>query len=136
MNLNDEFDGFSIELFKDDDGDWFAHFEELPNVSAFGDSPNEALRELSEAWKAIKESYTDHNEEIPVASIKCKERGFIKMISTIAAIDIRYEEIKTLFTAIYDEFLNSEEAQKFITAVEKWRATETWEIIRLQFVSY
>jgi len=31
----DRFDGFSISLYKDEDGDWLAHFVELPNISAF-----------------------------------------------------------------------------------------------------
>ena len=71
----DEFDGFSIELFRDDDGDWLAHFEELPNVSAFGGSPEEALEELKEAWDAMKESYICHNELIPVAPAKKEYSG-------------------------------------------------------------
>jgi len=75
MDKRDEFDGFSIELFKDDDGDWLAHFEELPNVSAFGDSPEEALNELSEAWEAMKESYLSSNEEIPMAPRKKEYSG-------------------------------------------------------------
>ena len=75
MNKKDDFDGFSIELFKDDDGDWLAHFEELPNVSAFGDSPEEALYELNEAWEGIKESYLSRNEEIPIAPSKKQYSG-------------------------------------------------------------
>jgi predicted HicB family RNase H-like nuclease len=72
---NDAFDGFSIELFRDDDGDWLAHFEELPNVSAFGSSPEGALEELIEAWEAMKESYVSHNEPIPVAPAKKEYSG-------------------------------------------------------------
>lgn len=70
MNTKDEFDGFSIELFKDEDGDWLTHFEELPNVSAFGNSPEKALKELKEAWEITKESYLSHNENIPLAPTK------------------------------------------------------------------
>lgn len=75
MSTKDEFDGFSIELFRDDDGDWLAHFEELPNVSAFASSPEEALEELKEAWEAMKESYVNHNEAIPVAPAKKEYSG-------------------------------------------------------------
>ena len=75
MNPQDEFDGFSIELFKDEENDWLAHFEELPNVSAFGDSPENALHELKEAWEGIKESYASHNEPIPVAPSKKEYSG-------------------------------------------------------------
>src|SRR5690349_14251023 len=75
MSTKDEFDGFSIELFRDDYGDWLAHFEELPNVSAFGSSPEEALEELKESWEAMKESYASHNEPIPVAPAKKEYSG-------------------------------------------------------------
>ena len=70
MSKKDDFDGFSIELFRDDEGEWLAHFEELPTVSAFGLSPEEALKELKEAWEAMKESYISHNEPVPVALSK------------------------------------------------------------------
>ena len=70
MIISDKFDGFSIELFRDDDGDWFSHFEELPNVSAFGDSPEESLQELGDAWGVMKESYMSRNEPIPLAPSK------------------------------------------------------------------
>ncbi|MDJ0581393.1 type II toxin-antitoxin system HicB family antitoxin [Crocosphaera sp.] len=40
---NYDFDGFVINLYVDEQGDWLAHFQALPNISAFGDSPQEAL---------------------------------------------------------------------------------------------
>ena len=64
---NNVFDGFSITLFQDDDGDWMAHFAEMPNVSAFSDTPDQALVELKEAWEGIKESYRENGEAIPLA---------------------------------------------------------------------
>lgn len=70
MRTSDDFDGFSIELFKDDDGEWLAHFEEIPTVSAFGVSPETALEELKEAWMAMKESYASRNEPVPIAPSK------------------------------------------------------------------
>jgi predicted HicB family RNase H-like nuclease len=75
MSTKDDFSGFSIELFRDDEGDWLAHFEELPNVSAFGNSPEEALEELKEAWEAMKESYISHNKPIPIAPTKKEYSG-------------------------------------------------------------
>ena len=62
---NARFDGFAIELFLDDDNEWLAHFEELPHISAFGDSPEEALKELDIAWSEVKQSYITKGEEIP-----------------------------------------------------------------------
>ncbi len=61
----DRFDGFGIRLYKDEDGDWLAYFAELPNISAFSDTPEGALRELETAWEGVKESYRKHKEPIP-----------------------------------------------------------------------
>ncbi len=63
----DDFDGYSVNLLLDDDGDWLAHLVELPHVSAFASSPEKAIGELKGAWKAVKESYTERQESIPVA---------------------------------------------------------------------
>ncbi len=62
------FDGFKITLFQDDEGDWVAYFVEMPNVSAFGETPYSAIDELEIAWQGVKESYLKHGEEIPLAS--------------------------------------------------------------------
>ena len=56
-NNHDDFDGFMVNIFLDEDGDYLAHFVELRNVSAFGPTPAEALRELKTAWKLMKECY-------------------------------------------------------------------------------
>ena len=63
----DIFDGFTVNVFRDEDGDYLAHFVEMPNVSAFSDTPEDALRELAVAWKCVKESYDKHHETIPIA---------------------------------------------------------------------
>ena len=63
----DMFDGFTVNLFLDEDGDYLAHFVEMPNVSAFSDTPEEALKELAIAWEGVKESYRKHHEPIPQA---------------------------------------------------------------------
>lgn len=70
--VNYNFDGFVINLYVDEQGDWLAHFQELPNISAFGDTPQEALEELKIAWELVKEDYKAQNREIPVASNKEK----------------------------------------------------------------
>ena len=64
-NNHDDFDGFTVNLFFDEDGDYLAHFVEMSNVSAFSDTPEGALRELSIAWKCVKESYQKNHEPIP-----------------------------------------------------------------------
>ena len=42
----DRFDGYAVELFLDEDNDWLAHLVELPGISAFGSTPEKALKEL------------------------------------------------------------------------------------------
>ena len=64
---HDDFDGFTVNLFRDEDGDYLAHFVEMPNVSAFSDTPEGALKELVVAWKCVKESYEEDKEPIPKA---------------------------------------------------------------------
>ena len=68
MNKNhDDFNGFTINLFLDEDGDYLAHFVEMPNVSAFSNTPEGALKELAVAWKCVKECYNEDQEPLPQA---------------------------------------------------------------------
>ena len=69
---NYNFDGFVINLYVDEQGDWLAHFQEIPTISAFGDTPQEALEELKIAWELVKDDYQAKNREIPVASNRRK----------------------------------------------------------------
>ncbi len=62
-----DFDGFTVNIFLDEDNEWLAHFVELPHISAFADHPDEAVKELKEAWELTKESYRASGQEIPVA---------------------------------------------------------------------
>lgn len=112
MSVKDEFDGFSIELFKDEEGDWLAHFEELPNVSAFGDSPENALLELHEAWSAMKESYINHNDPIPIAPSKREYSGQFNV-----RIDKRVHRALAIEAAQAGITLNALVAQKLSLAV-------------------
>jgi predicted HicB family RNase H-like nuclease len=71
----DSFDGFTVNILLDEDGQWLAHLVELPNVSAFSSTPQKALEELRVAWKGVKESYCKHGEPIPVAPSKRNYNG-------------------------------------------------------------
>lgn len=113
MKTKDEFDGFSIELFRDDDGEWLAHFEEIPNVSAFGSAPEEALEELKEAWKAMKESYVSHNEPVPVAPTKKEYSGQFNV-----RIDRRIHRALAVEAAKAGISLNALVAQKLSLSVK------------------
>ncbi len=75
MKRFDPFDGYTINVFLDDDGEYLAHFVELPNISAFGESPEDALRELQTAWEGVKESYLKHGEPVPVAPARKEYSG-------------------------------------------------------------
>lgn len=73
MSLNDyNFDGFTINLYVDEQGDWLAYLQEMPNISAFGDTPQQALEELKEAWELVKEDYREKGKAIPVAPARKK----------------------------------------------------------------
>ncbi len=63
----DDFDGFIVNVFFDEDGDYLAHLVELPNVSAFGATPAKALDELKTAWELMKECCQMDGEPIPKA---------------------------------------------------------------------
>lgn len=62
-----DFDGFTVSVTLDEDGDWLACLVELPGVSAFSDNPSEAVKELYAAWTGVKESYAKKGQAIPVA---------------------------------------------------------------------
>ena len=67
-----DWDGYTIHLYLDEEGDWLAHLVEMPNVSAFGDTPEEALDELYQAWEGMKECYLADGEQIPIAPSRTK----------------------------------------------------------------
>jgi len=70
-----DFDGFTIKLLEDESGDFIAHFVELPNISAFGSSPSNAIEELKIAWEETKKSYKENNEQIPIAPSRKEYSG-------------------------------------------------------------
>ena len=74
--MHNEFDGFSLHLLYDEnDDDWVAHFTELPTVSAFGETPEQAIEELKVAWEGVKQSYINQGEQIPTAPSKKSYSG-------------------------------------------------------------
>jgi len=62
--MDNRFDGFTVNLYLNDEGDWFAHFVEMPEVSAFADTPEQALQELAIAWEGVREDYPKHGEVV------------------------------------------------------------------------
>lgn len=70
--MEGQFDGFTVNLYLDEDGDWLAHFVEMPNISAFADTPEQALKELAMAWEGVKESYRKRGEELSQSRLSTK----------------------------------------------------------------
>ena len=60
------FDGYTLKLYFDGEH-WLAHFVEMPEVSAFSSTPENALRELQVAWELVKTDYMEQGENIPPA---------------------------------------------------------------------
>lgn len=122
--MRDKFDGFSIHLLQDNDGDFTAHFVELPNASACGSTAEEALAELKEAWEAMKESYRKHNEAIPVAPGRKEYSGQFNV-----RIDKRDHKALAIEAAKVGLSLNALVAQKLHQAVVAQRDSDTDAII-------
>ncbi|MGH7841624.1 MAG: toxin-antitoxin system HicB family antitoxin [Candidatus Binataceae bacterium] len=107
----DRFDGYGVELFIDEDGDWMAHLAELPNVSAFGPTMEKALDELAVAWELVKESYLEEGEAAPVAPSKRQYSGQFNV-----RIDRRVHRALAIEAARAGLTLNALVAQKLATA--------------------
>lgn len=105
--MSDQFDGFSIYLSEDEEGDFLAYFVELPNVSAFASTPEAALHELKIAWDGIKASYQKHDEPIPVAPTKKEYSGQFNI-----RIDKRVHRELAVEAALCGLSLNALVAQK------------------------
>lgn len=64
--MSDVFDGYTVNVILDEDKQYLAHFVEMPSVSAFGNTPEDALLALEEAWGLMKEDYIASKEDIPI----------------------------------------------------------------------
>jgi len=61
-----EFPRYAIAIFPDEeDGDYIAIVPDLRGCSAFGDTPEDALREIQIAKELWLESARDHFDEVP-----------------------------------------------------------------------
>lgn len=117
--MSDKFDGFSIHMVTDSDGDYVAHFVELPDVSACGGSPEEAIIELEVAWEAMKESYRKHNEAIPVAPTRKEYSGQFNI-----RVDKRIHRALAIEASRVGISLNALVAQRLSQAVSRQLDTD------------
>ena len=113
---HDRFDGFTVNLYFDEDGDWLAHFVELPNISAFADTPEQALAELDTAWRLVKTSYTEDGEPVPVAPSRKEYSGQFNV-----RIDKRIHRALAAEAAKAGVSLNALVAQKLAASAEGGR---------------
>lgn len=111
--MSHDFDGFTIYVGEDDEGDFLAHFVELPNVSAFGDTPEQALAELKIAWEGVKESYRKHNDPVPIAPSKKEYSGQFNV-----RIDKRLHRKLAIEAAKFGISLNAMVAQKLAQSAD------------------
>jgi predicted HicB family RNase H-like nuclease len=110
MNL----DGFSINIFQDEEGDWVAHFSEMPHISAFSDTPDKALLELAEAWEGVKESYQKHKKPIPSAPTQKQYSGRFNV-----RIDKRIHKSLVIEAVQAGISLNALVSQKLATSIQE-----------------
>jgi predicted HicB family RNase H-like nuclease len=113
-NKQDEFDGFTVNLYKDEDGDWLAHFVELVNISAFGETPETAIAELKTAWEMVKEDYRASEEKIPIAPSRREYSGQFNV-----RIDKRIHRALAIEAAKAGISLNALVAQKLAKGYEE-----------------
>lgn len=106
-------DGFSITLFRDEDGAWVAHFTEMPHISAFSDTANKAITELAEAWNGVKESYKKHKKPIPEPSALRSYSGRFNV-----RIDKRVHKSLAIEASQAGVSLNALVSQKLASAVQ------------------
>ena len=104
-----EFDGFSVNMFLDEDGDWVAHFIELPAISACGDTAEDALSELKIAWAGAKESYSKHGEKIPLAPSQKRYSGHFNV-----RVDKRLHRHLAIEASVAGLSLNALVSQKLV----------------------
>lgn len=90
-----------------DEGEYLAHFLEMPNISAFGETPEKALRDPETAWEGVKKSYKKNGESIPVAPPRKEYTGRFNI-----RIDRRLHRALAIETARAGVSLNAIVAQK------------------------
>lgn len=62
---------YHIEIFRDEqDNDFGAFVKEIPYVSAFGETPADAVKELETAYRLWLESSVENGDEIPAPLLK------------------------------------------------------------------
>lgn len=110
--MKDIFDGYAVNFYLDEANEYTTYFTEMPNVSASGTTPEEAIHELEQAWQLMKEDYQASGEEVPVAPSRKKYSGSFNI-----RIDKRIHRDLAIEAAQAGISLNALVAQKLAEAV-------------------
>ena|SRR3989338_8114687 len=110
--MRDEFDGFTLLITEEFEGEFVAHFVELPNVSACAGTAEGAVVELKVAWEGMKKSYRKHKEPVPLAPSRKKYSGQFNV-----RIDKRIHRALAIEAAQVGISLNALVAQKLLQVV-------------------
>jgi predicted HicB family RNase H-like nuclease len=108
----DDFDGYTVAVVLDEDGQWLAHFAERPEISAFAKSPERALAELRDAWTGVKAAYAADGQRVPTAPARKRYSGQFNV-----RIDRRVHQALAMEAARAGLTLNALVAQKLARAV-------------------
>ena len=110
----DRFDGFAVTLHLDQgDGEYLTHFVELPEVSAFGETPEDALNELAIAWRLYKDSCAADGVAIPVAPSQKEYSGQFQV-----RVDRRLHKALVIEAALAGVSLNALVSQKLVITTQ------------------
>lgn len=102
--------GLTLHLFYDHpDQDGVTHSLELPPVSAFGDTPHQAMEQLQQAWQGVKKSYKQRGEKVPITPSLKAYRGQFKV-----CIDKRLHKALAIEAVQCGLSLNALLAQKLV----------------------
>ncbi len=109
--MTDRFDGFTVTLHLDEgDGEYLAHFAELPEISAFGKTPEGALNELATAWRLYEKSCVADRVPVPVAPAQREYSGQFQV-----RVDRRLHKALAVEAAQAGVSLNALVSQKLVT---------------------
>ena len=72
-----DFGGWDIRLWIEEQGSWVAELVDFPKgyVSAFGDTPEQAIAELREVWAALEDMEREDGYELPLPSSQLSSRS-------------------------------------------------------------
>ncbi len=119
----EDFDGYTPELVQDEKGDWLAHLEEFPNVSALAPTPEAACAELKIAWHGVKESYRARGEGEPIPVYRGSGNVFADLgLEDAEELQQKSEQLFRISQAMERRGMKDEDAARFLSLEETFFA--------------